>query len=87
MNRVRVKVLRNAIISCIFIALGGVPFSQSKVVTLPAIPDTISWGYYDAARAPVLRIKSGDIVKIETLSTPPSLLREAGLKEEDIPMI
>lgn len=86
MNRVRVKVLRNAIISCIFIALGGVPFSQSKVVTLPAIPDTISWGYYDAARAPVLRIKSGDIVKIETLSTPPSLLREAGLKEEDIPL-
>lgn len=85
MNRMIVKVLQNVIIACVCISLGRVSFGQSEIITLPATPDTISWGYYDSASAPVLRIKSGDIVQIETLSTPPALLREAGLKEEDIP--
>ena len=85
MNRMRVKVLQNMIMVCVCISLGGISFGQSEIITLPATPDTISWGYYDSERVPVLRVKSGDIVQIETLSTPPSLLREAGLKEEEIP--
>ena len=68
MNRMIVKVLQNVIIACVCISLGRVSFGQSEIITLPATPDTISWGYYDSASAPVLRIKSGDIVQIETLS-------------------
>jgi acetamidase/formamidase len=31
-------------------------------------PETIHWGYLDAALAPVLRIRPGDVVTIDTLS-------------------
>lgn len=34
---------------------------------LAATPQTITWGYFDARKAPVLRIKSGDTVDIQTL--------------------
>jgi FtsP/CotA-like multicopper oxidase with cupredoxin domain len=37
--------------------------------TLKATPKTVAWGYYDAKAAPVLRIKSGDAVEIQTLIT------------------
>ncbi|HVT83181.1 MAG TPA: hypothetical protein VHM90_21260 [Phycisphaerae bacterium] len=33
-------------------------------IQLKATPKTVAWGYYDAAAAPVLRIKSGDRVEI-----------------------
>lgn len=52
---------------------------------LPATPATVSWGYYDAARAPVLRIRAGDIVEIETLLTnSPQGLERAGLPPEQV---
>jgi acetamidase/formamidase len=38
---------------------------------LPATPETVAWGYWDAARPPVLRIASGDTVTIDTLSGEP----------------
>jgi hypothetical protein len=42
--------------------------AQEKV-TLKATPKTVAWGYYDAKAAPVLHVKSGDTVDIETLIT------------------
>ena len=36
--------------------------------TLRATAETVHWGYWDAAREPVLRIKSGDTVTIESVS-------------------
>src|SRR6202051_715890 len=36
-------------------------------------PKTVAWGYYDAKTPPVLRIKSGDTVEIQTL---PAATRE-----------
>src|SRR5215217_7601238 len=38
---------------------------------LPATPETVKWGYWDAASDPVLRIASGDTVTIDTLSGEP----------------
>jgi acetamidase/formamidase len=38
---------------------------------LAASPQTCHWGYFDAGRAPVLRIASGDTVMVETLSGTP----------------
>jgi len=35
---------------------------------LPALPSTIHWGYFSHAIPPVLRVASGDIVTIETLT-------------------
>lgn len=35
---------------------------------LPATPKTIHWGYFDAALAPALTIKSGDLVRAEAIT-------------------
>ncbi len=38
---------------------------------LPARPNTVRWGYWDASLPPALRVRSGDTVAIETLSGEP----------------
>src|SRR5260370_23541151 len=53
--------------------------------TLKPTPKTVVWGYYDAKAAPVLRVKSGDTVEIQTLITnSPKRLEEAGLPPEQV---
>jgi acetamidase/formamidase len=37
-------------------------------VTLPSRPETVHWGYTDAGLPPVLRVRPGDVVTIDTLS-------------------
>ncbi len=45
---------------------------------LSATPDTVHWGWFDAAMAPALTIASGDRVTIETVSGGPANLPPAG---------
>jgi acetamidase/formamidase len=40
----------------------------SKHYSLPATPDNVQWGWYDATEKPRLTIHSGDTVSIETLA-------------------
>ena len=48
--------------------------------TLKPTPKTVAWGYYDASTAPVLRVKSGDTVEVQTLITSsPKRLEGAGV--------
>jgi acetamidase/formamidase len=35
---------------------------------LPATPGTVHWGYFDAALAPVLKVKSGDLIRAEAIT-------------------
>src|SRR5262245_24019759 len=52
---------------------------------LKPTPKTVAWGYYDASTPPVMRIKSGDTVEIQTLITSsPTRLEAAGVKPEDV---
>lgn len=52
---------------------------------LKPTPKTIAWGYYDASTTPVMRIKSGDTVEVQTLITSsPARLEGAGVKPEDV---
>src|SRR2546421_1697651 len=52
---------------------------------LKPTPKTVAWGYYDAATPPVMRIKSGDTVEIQTLITSsPMRLEGAGVKPADV---
>ncbi len=54
--------------------------NSAAAYTLKPTPKTVAWGYYDAKAAPVLRIKSGDTVEIQTLITnSPKRLKDAGL--------
>jgi acetamidase/formamidase len=68
----------------------GVTFGTQEVraqatYTLKPTPKTVAWGYYDAKAAPVLRVKSGDTVEIQTLITnSPKRLEEAGLPPEQV---
>ena len=53
--------------------------------TLKATPATVAWGYYDAKAKPVLTVKSGDIVEIETLLTNnPKRLEGAGVAPDQV---
>jgi acetamidase/formamidase len=61
------------------------PSAAQEKVTLKATPKTVAWGYYDAKTTPVLHVKSGDTVEIETLITSsPKRLEAAGLAAEQV---
>jgi acetamidase/formamidase len=51
--------------------------------TLTATPDTVHWGFFSSRLEPVLQVRSGDIVRIETVthhaSNAPDLLIDDGL--------
>src|SRR6202034_704868 len=53
--------------------------------TLKVTPQTIAWGYYWSAAKPVLTIRSGDTVEIETVSGNPERLEQSGAPADQIP--
>jgi acetamidase/formamidase len=66
------------ILACSFAA--AQEHSGAPTYTLKPSPKTIVFGYYDAKAAPVLRVKSGDTVEIQTLITSdPEQLEGAGV--------
>ena len=59
--------------------------SGAATYDLPATPTTVAWGNYDAAKAPALRIRSGDTVVFHTLLTSsPSALEKAGVAADQV---
>jgi acetamidase/formamidase len=66
------------------LGLGADQQVQSNHRLLPT-PKTITWGYFDARTSPVLRIRSGDVVEIESLvAFTVEGLEAAGLRREQI---
>ena len=69
----------------ITISLGAQDLRSQAAHTLKSTPKTVAWGYYDAKTAPVLRIKSGDTVEIQTLLTnSPERLEKAGVPPDQV---
>jgi acetamidase/formamidase len=62
------------------------PLAASEF-TLLATPNTVAWGYYSGLSKPVLTVRSGDTVHMQTLSTcgPPEKLIANGVQPADIP--
>src|ERR1044071_510642 len=59
--------------------------NAQQPLQLKPTPKTVAWGYYDAATPPVIRVKSGDTVEVQTLITSsPTRLEGAGVKPEDV---
>ncbi len=57
-----------------------------QVHQLPATPKTVAYGYYWSEAKPALRVKSGDVVEVETMLTnSPRGLEQMGVKPEDVP--
>ena len=73
------------------LAISGAVLSSAIPATaetheLKLTPGNVHWGYYDARVKPVLRIASGDTVRIETLTASGvARLIEAGASEAEIP--
>jgi acetamidase/formamidase len=61
---------------------------QAAEHTLLATPATVAWGYYSGMSKPALTVRSGDTVRMQTLSTcgSPELMMGRGVKREDIPL-
>jgi acetamidase/formamidase len=61
------------------LSLASAAAAQTVHRLMPS-PTTVAWGYYDAAAAPVLRIRSGDELVVGTLITStPERLQAAGV--------
>ena len=75
--------MRKLFLVCLISSFGFAQDPASNVpqtFTLKATPQTVAWGYYDAAAQPVLHIHSGDTVVFETLLTnSPTGLEKAGV--------
>jgi acetamidase/formamidase len=58
----------------------------ARMHDLKLLPENVHWGYYDAAVTPVLRVASGDRVRVETMIAGGlQRLRMAGVSEGEIP--
>ncbi len=78
---------RISILSVMFLLALAAQAQQPDTATyqLKPTPKTVAWGYYDASTPPVLRIKSGDTVEVQTLITSsPTRLEGAGVKPSDV---
>ena len=59
--------------------------TQTNPYILNPTPTTIAWGHYWSETAPVLRVNSGDFVKVHTLITSsPDRLEAAGVAPEAV---
>ncbi|HXM50709.1 MAG TPA: DUF6438 domain-containing protein [Pyrinomonadaceae bacterium] len=59
--------------------------NAQQTYQLKPTPKTVAWGYYDASTPPVLRVKSGDTVEVQTsITSTPSRLEGAGVKPADV---
>ena len=59
---------------------------KPTVHRLDATPATVAYGYYWAEAKPALRIRSGDVVDIETMLTnTPAGLERIGVRPADVP--
>jgi len=73
------------------LAISGALFASAVSATaqtheLKLTPGNVHWGYYDARLKPVLRIASGDTVRVETMVAGGLLpLKEAGVPDAEIP--
>jgi acetamidase/formamidase len=68
------------------------PAGNKADVTLGSRPDTVVWGYFSARAAPVLTVKSGTTVRIDTMShqglltrdDPVTFFGKGGIKPEEV---
>src|SRR6476620_10290207 len=78
---------RTSLLSALLFLAAGVNAQQREPATyqLKPTPKTVAWGYYDASTPPVLRIKSGDTVELQSLITSsPTRLEGAGLPADQV---
>src|SRR5213075_1926267 len=80
--------MRRFVLLGVLLAVSSLVARRSQAQATHALkptPKTVAWGYYDAKAPPVLRIKSGDTVEIQTLITnSPERLEKAGVPPDQV---
>ena len=77
--------MRRLLLLLLAILFSSVTLRAQAAYTLKPTPKTVAWGYYDAKATPVLRVKSGDTVEIQTLITnSPERLEKAGVPKDQV---
>lgn len=87
-RRIRYPVPRRlALGALVTIALPNIAAGQKPTVhRLEATPATVAYGYYWSEARPAIRVKSGDVIDVETMLTnTPAGLERMGVKAEDVP--
>jgi len=51
--------------AALLLATGSIAAQAPRTHDLKLVPANVHWGYYDAAVKPVLRVASGDTVRVE----------------------
>jgi len=71
--------------SLVLLALATVATAAQTPPTkvLKAIPGNIQWGHYDADAKPVISVKSGETIRVETVSGNPDVLTRLGAPDDD----
>ena len=62
-------------------ALGTLPLAAQHTVRVT--PATVQWGRFDAAAKPVLTVKSGEVVTMDTICGVPEMLERLGAAADD----
>jgi acetamidase/formamidase len=79
------QIFITAVAAVAIASAGTLVRSAGSSHTLEPSPSTVAYGYYDAAAKPVLRVPSGDTVRIHTLITStPQRLEAAGVAKDQI---
>src|SRR5215831_1097120 len=78
--------MRHLSVSSFVMLLSSAGTAAAQTVhQLPATPKTVAYGYYWSEAKPAVRVKSGDIVEVETMLTnSPTGLERMGLKPEEV---
>ncbi|MES2697450.1 MAG: hypothetical protein V4773_28550, partial [Verrucomicrobiota bacterium] len=69
--------LRNSLLLSVGLAIGGTSFAGEEVKFDHYVPskwNTVTWGIYSAEYKPVVKVKSGEVVKID-IANPSGLNR------------
>jgi acetamidase/formamidase len=75
-----------ALVALLFVTAFAAWPQTSRTHNLKLLPENVHWGYYDPALKPVLRVASGDTIRVETmLARGVQRLRAAGALEAEIP--
>ncbi len=90
-------VVRKSLVGAVALALGttlwawgvvgaaGQANLEGEEHELPATPSTVAWGYYWSEAEPVLRVESGDVVRVVTMITnSPERLERAGVPADQV---
>jgi len=77
--------MKHTRIALLLSSLAGTALGEPRIHVLEPSPKTVHISFFDASLAPVLRVDSGDVVRLKTASGNPRYYESLGVPRERIP--